>query len=339
MIVLRFKHSSWNAPVVHKIDKFPCTIGRSIQNTIVLSDDSVSAEHAVIEKEGDVSFILRDLDSTNGIFFEGKRSGQIILSDHVVVKCGDIEMTTLLSDERLEKTRIIELPAEFKTKNQKLVKNIIWKILLIIALVYTMMIMQDPMDNEGWIDLVLNILVYGLVSFGTAGVTAVITKVQHKKYNYLHYLDINLLVCASWLIYDLINNRLFFWIDQRTIQRTFNLGIVFCLYYFYFTKTLELFFEGRYKRKIQVIISSLYLSGILFIYLIATFSDRNTKFNYTAVYVYTTSEFSKEDYHFSMLTAQMNESFEEVEEYRTEKLEEKEESRQLEDSLSKENDE
>ena len=35
----------------------------------------------------------------------------------------------------------------------------------------------------------------------------------------------------------------------------------------------------------------------------------------------------------------MKESFEEVKEYRSEKLEEKEESRQLEDSLNKENDE
>lgn len=73
--------------------------------------------------------------------------------------------------------------------------------------------------------------------------------------------------------------------------------------------------------------------------MIATTSERNTKFNYSAGFVYSTSEFSKEDYNFNKLSAQMKESFEEVKEYRSEKLEEKEESRQLEDSLNKENDE
>jgi hypothetical protein len=339
MIVLRFKHSSWNAPVIHKIDKFPCTIGRSIQNRIVLSDDSVSAEHAMIERQGDGSYVLRDLESTNGIFSEGKRFCQIILRDHGVVKCGDIEMTTLLSDERLEKTRQIELPSEFKTKTQKLAKSVLIRLFLMVVFIFANIIMRDPMDNEVWIDVLLNILLTGIVAFGLSGLIAIITKVQHKKYNYLHYLNITLLYAVLWGVYDLINQRIFFWIDHRTLQRTVNLGVFFCFFWFYFTQILEVFFSGRYRRKIQLTLAALYFSGVLFIYLIATTSEKNTKFNYSAVFVYTTSEFSKEDYNFSKLTAQMNESFEEVEEYRTEKLEEKEESRQLEDSLGKENDE
>jgi len=339
MIVLRFKHPSWNAPVVHKIDKFPVKIGRSIQNTVVLSDDSVSAEHAMIEKDGDGSFVLRDLDSTNGIFFEGKRFGQIILRDHGVVKCGDIEMTTLLSDERLEKTRQIELPTEFKSKTQKLTRDIVRKILFIVVLVYAVMIMKDPMDNEGWIDFTLNLLLYGGLSFGGAGFTSLISKLHHKKYNFLSYLNINLFFCVLWLIFLLVNERVFFWIDNRSIHRVVNLGVWFCFFFFYMTKVLEVFFSGKYRKKIQIILTGLYASAILFVYLIATFSDRNTKFNYSAVYVYSTSNFSKEDHPFKDLKAQMEGSFKEVEEYRSEKLEEKEESRQLEDSLSKENEE
>ena len=302
MIVLRFKNSSWNAPVVHKIDKFPCSIGRSIQNTIVLADDSVSAEHAVIERRDDGSFILRDLKSTNGILSEGTRFDQILLHDQGIVKCGDIEMTTLLSDERLEKTRQIELPAEFKTKTQKLAKSILIRLFLMAVFIFANMILSDPMDKEVWIDLLLNILLMSVVAFGVSGLIAIITKVQHKKYNYLHYLNITLLYTVLWGVYEIIHQRAFFWIDHRTLQLAIELGVFFCFFWFYFTQILEVFFSGRYRRKIQVTLGALYFSGVLFIYLIATTSERNTKFNYSAGFVYSTSEFSKEDYNFNKLS-------------------------------------
>lgn len=48
------------------------TIGRSPENDISIDDATVSAEHAVIEA-CDAGYLVRDLDSTNGIFLNGQR--------------------------------------------------------------------------------------------------------------------------------------------------------------------------------------------------------------------------------------------------------------------------
>lgn len=59
------------------------TIGRAKHNSINVNDATASGEHAVIEVEGD-SFILRDLDSTNGVFLAGKKV------EHAELKNGDV---------------------------------------------------------------------------------------------------------------------------------------------------------------------------------------------------------------------------------------------------------
>ncbi len=336
MIILRIQHPSWNSPQVHKVENFPCTIGRSIQNTIVLSDDSISAEHAMIEKQSDGTFILRDLDSTNGIFFEGKRFGQIILRDNGIVKCGDIKITTLLSDERLEKTRQIELPAEFKTKSQKLTQRILLLGLVLILQIYTHSYLMDPIDSEKMIDVLISIVVMGGLVFGISGLAAVITKVQHKKYDFLKYLDATLMTVVAWLFFMLIKNRVDFWLNSNSLQLIFNSAVYFCFYWVYLNKMLEIFFEGKHRKRVQYVLGGLFGVFVIFVWTVTTFSERNTGFNYKASYVYTTSEFPREKYNFSGLDAQMKESFTDIQEYRSEKIEEKEESRQLEDSLSKE---
>ncbi|TNE97849.1 MAG: hypothetical protein EP326_10805 [Deltaproteobacteria bacterium] len=99
---------------------------------------------------------------------------------------------------------------------------------------------------------------------------------------------------------------------------------------------LEVFFEGKFKKRIQIVLLSLLASFVIFTWTVATFSERNTRFNYQASYVYTTSSFPQEKYNFTGLERQMKESFKDIDEYRSQKIEEKEESRQLEDSLSKE---
>jgi hypothetical protein len=336
VIILRIQHPSWNSPQVHKVTTFPCSIGRSIQNTIVLSDNSISAEHAMIEKQMDGTFLLRDLDSTNGIFFEGKRFGQIILRDQGQVKCGDIEITTMLSDDRLEKTRQIELPAQFKTKAQKLSQRILLMSLTLVLLIYTINFLMDPMDSEKWIDVLVSIVAAGVTVFGVAGLASIITKVQHKKYDFLKYLDATLMAAVAWAVFSLFRDRIDFWMNNNVLQMVFSVSVYFAFYWFYSNKMLEIFFEGKYRKRIHTVLGSLFVAFVIFTWTVATFSERNTRFNYQASYVYTTSSFPQAKYNFTGLESKMKESFTDIDEYRSQKNEEKEESRQLEDSLSKE---
>ena len=54
------------------------SIGRHPKNTIRLHDREVSKEHAVIERQDDSSFVLRDLNSSNGTFVNNRRVREMI---------------------------------------------------------------------------------------------------------------------------------------------------------------------------------------------------------------------------------------------------------------------
>ena len=66
-------------------------IGRSDESDIVLNDPSVSRTHAVVEMSGGGA-ILRDLDSTNGTFLNGRRIRTEPLRDGDEVKFGNTRL-------------------------------------------------------------------------------------------------------------------------------------------------------------------------------------------------------------------------------------------------------
>jgi len=70
-----------------KVNKFPYKIGKKPINDLVINDEHVSREHAVLLKE-DGNVILQDLNSTNGTFVNGQKierrkldSGDVIAFD------------------------------------------------------------------------------------------------------------------------------------------------------------------------------------------------------------------------------------------------------------------
>jgi len=68
------------------------TVGRNQENDIVIDNPAVSGCHARIESVAS-SFILRDLDSTNGIFVNKKRiQGQHALQHNDIVLIGKHEL-------------------------------------------------------------------------------------------------------------------------------------------------------------------------------------------------------------------------------------------------------
>jgi hypothetical protein len=50
----------------HKIDRFPVTIGRALDNDVILADLSVSAHHLIIEQREDTSYRIKNLSIENG---------------------------------------------------------------------------------------------------------------------------------------------------------------------------------------------------------------------------------------------------------------------------------
>lgn len=67
------------------------TIGRNPDNDIIIDNMAVSGNHAVIESVG-TNFVLRDLESTNGIFVNQKKTNMHKLEHNDVISIGKHEL-------------------------------------------------------------------------------------------------------------------------------------------------------------------------------------------------------------------------------------------------------
>lgn len=71
-----------------------CRLGRGDENDVVIDDDLISREHAVIERlsvagsDDNAHFMIRDLDSTNGTFVNHKQIKESLLNDGDTVRLG-----------------------------------------------------------------------------------------------------------------------------------------------------------------------------------------------------------------------------------------------------------
>jgi pSer/pThr/pTyr-binding forkhead associated (FHA) protein len=73
------------------------TIGRATENSLVITDDipgweTTSRHHARIYEQAG-SWIVEDLDSMNGIYVNGKRTGRNLLRDGWQLSIGGVEFT------------------------------------------------------------------------------------------------------------------------------------------------------------------------------------------------------------------------------------------------------
>lgn len=78
------------------------TIGRGLDNHVVLVDDAVSIYHARIYREGD-HFFLEDLGSSNGSFLRGVRCTKEKLRNKDSIRIGTTTMAFARTDRRVQK--------------------------------------------------------------------------------------------------------------------------------------------------------------------------------------------------------------------------------------------
>ncbi len=84
LVIVR-PHRTWEVPL-GEVDNL--TIGRTDENQLVLDHLKVSRKHAELQRKGD-SFVLRDLNSTNGTWQSDTRVEQLILQDNDELRIGD----------------------------------------------------------------------------------------------------------------------------------------------------------------------------------------------------------------------------------------------------------
>jgi pSer/pThr/pTyr-binding forkhead associated (FHA) protein len=65
----------------------PLAVGRGKSSDIMIEDASLSRRHFVVEREGD-TYLLRDLDSQNGTWVDGRRARSTKLHHHDCILAG-----------------------------------------------------------------------------------------------------------------------------------------------------------------------------------------------------------------------------------------------------------
>ena len=83
------------------------TIGRTPDNTITVVHPTVSRKHARLWVEGS-TWVIEDLESVNGIVFQGKRVDKLELSSGDTFQLGEVEFYFFDMDVSLGKTQYLE---------------------------------------------------------------------------------------------------------------------------------------------------------------------------------------------------------------------------------------
>ena len=79
-----------DAGKVYTIDQTGAKIGRAQDNSIILTDKTVSSHHVII-RYADGSFLVEDLDSTNGVYINGNKTQIYRLEVDCSFKFGSVE--------------------------------------------------------------------------------------------------------------------------------------------------------------------------------------------------------------------------------------------------------
>lgn len=89
-------------------------IGRQAQSHIRLKDPKVSREHAVLQYYGKKrAFLLRDLGSTNGTFYNNRRITSTFIAPDAEIRIGESVLKVIALGEKNPSGSVGDKPAEF----------------------------------------------------------------------------------------------------------------------------------------------------------------------------------------------------------------------------------
>ena len=134
------------------LDKGILIIGRSVDNDIVLNDKRVSrGHHAKIILQNDHSFVIEDLNSTNGIFIRGKKTYRAVLSHDEEIQIGETFLKYIDNDKFVNVAKQEEKETSAQEKPKKLNKKLhvaLPALIIITVFIYLITGKVDEQPND-----------------------------------------------------------------------------------------------------------------------------------------------------------------------------------------------
>ena len=76
----------------HPVSNDTFRIGRHADNELMVADASLSRFHAEIKHELNSRYVIRDLESLNGVYVNGRKARTAILSNGDLIELGDVTL-------------------------------------------------------------------------------------------------------------------------------------------------------------------------------------------------------------------------------------------------------
>ncbi len=189
----------------HKVEIFPCIIGRSMHCAIRVDDPSVSARHAEIHHVAD-GYILRDLYSTNGIWQGNGKVKEVKLGARESIIFGDVPIEFITQDvmERTHDSKL--LPHEHGEAPHWLAAKIIATLVLALAVGVAVPAIEQYLwywPPEKFDELAGRMILLWLQQVAVALAISIFCKVNVKRFNFHKVL---LLICLSFVAERLLSN-------------------------------------------------------------------------------------------------------------------------------------
>lgn len=178
---------------VFDVAGWPLTIGRALDNHLVLDDPWVAPQHALIEQGDDGRLTLQVLDTRNGVLHEGRllASGESLrLGDSgATLQCGATRLRLRLPGEVLAP----EKPLPGLVPGQRLQLAGVGLALLVLVLAGHWIDLDPGADYSAWLPVLVGV---PLVLVGWCGVWALISKLFQHRFDFGGHLRIAL----PWLL-------------------------------------------------------------------------------------------------------------------------------------------
>jgi hypothetical protein len=313
-IIIRYRETGTSTKMT--LTEFPCSIGRSPTSQVCLPDESVSANHAVIEKR-DGAFLIRDLESRNGLMAEGARLPSIALNPHTIVSIGNIDievvdMTTSVSDQ----TKSLMAPAHLGTP--RIARSFALGILPVIAILKTYFLSNTAI-GLGIAATAFAVLIIVAFSIFSAWISSFFDPNYKFKKSFARILWLNAVFSFANCIFAYVSAYIVFNLDEPelwTVIRMVIDGLTTGAFLYFYSKEVFLLGRRRGLGIAGVTVTSL-LTALIFVSS-AVFADRT---HLSGVITVPLRSFTRENRSLADFDSKMKQSFETIEKERVKAFE------------------